>query len=326
VLWEGLNVSSGEKGRFWSRIEAETSKIQSQTTSPFDCVINDCNSDIEEWVLKAVTEASKVQRVLGVRVFKLKSIHAEVARLKTKQYAKNRIMSLNGELKLLSAKLADYEEKAGNRHKLTNKKINSSTLLEEERFRKQMQGMFAAKLETMRQMLNEWEAVEGTIDDSDLLSEVTKDLLKNSHRIDAWMNEKIRFMHLRTSKSKVRDAEKGKAPTTSRPSSRSASTNTPRTSVSINAPRTASSINTPRTAAPTSKSRLTTNSTQSLADTGKHKIPLSGTSHNTKQKEEPHVKRKSPSIQVPEVSLTNPFGDLLADTPTSKENSSSSRF
>lgn len=324
-------MSSGEKGRFWSRIEAETSKIQSQTTSPFDCVINDCNPDIEEWVLKAVTEASKVQRVLGVRVFKLKSIHAEVARLKTKQYAKNRIMSLNGELKLLSAKLADYEEKAGNRHKLTNKKINSSTLLEEERFRKHMQGMFAAKLETMRQMLNEWEAVEGTIDDSDLLSEVTKDLLKNSHRIDAWMNEKIRFMHLRTSKSKVRDAEKGKAPTTSRPSSsRSAPTNTPRTSVSINAPRTAASINTPRTAAPTSKSRLTTKSTtkstQSLADTGNHKIPLSGTSHNTKQKEEPIVKRKSPSIQVPEVSLPNPFGDLLADTPTSKENSSSLRF
>ena len=199
VLWEGLNVSSGEKGRFWSKIEETSAKVQSQTSGPFDRVRNKCNSDTEEWVLKASTEAAKVQRVLGLRVYKLKSIHAEVERLKAKQYAKNRIMSLNGELKLLSSKLTEFEEKAGNRQKLTNKRINSSSLLEEERFRKKMQGQFASKLETMRQMLNEWEAAEGSIDDSDMLSEVVKDLLKNSHRIDAWMTEKIRFMHLRTS-------------------------------------------------------------------------------------------------------------------------------
>jgi len=154
--------------------------------------------------LQASQKATKVQRMLGIRVFKLKKIHEEVERLKHKQDAKNGIMSLNNELKLLSAKLADFEEKAGNSQRLLNKKANSSTLLEEERFRKQMQGTFAAKLETLRQMLNEWEAKEGQIEDDDMLSEVVKSMLQNSHRIDAWMNEKTRLMHLRTTKTKSR--------------------------------------------------------------------------------------------------------------------------
>lgn len=315
VLWEGLNVSSGEKGRFWSKIEETSAKVQSETSGPFDRVRNKCNSDTEEWVLKASTEAAKVQRVLGLRVYKLKSIHAEVERLKAKQYAKNRIMSLNGELKLLSSKLTEFEEKAGNRQKLTNKRINSSSLLEEERFRKKMQGQFASKLETMRQMLNEWEAAEGSIDDSDMLSEVVKDLLKNSHRIDAWMTEKIRFMHLRTSKSKVRDAEKETAPSLARPSSRRGPTNTPRT--------TASSTTKPRlTSKSTVQSARSTNRAAALGGAHHRKTPLGSTSHNAKQKEE-SAKKKSPTIEVPEVLIPNPFGDLLTDTPVAKENNTS---
>lgn len=313
ILWEGLNISSGEKGRFWSKIEETSSKAQSQTTGPFDIVRNECNSDTEEWVLKTATEAAKVQRVLGLRVYRLKSIHTEVERLKAKQHAKNRIMSLNGELKLLSTKLTDFEEKAGNRQKLTNKRVNSSSLLEEERFRKHMQGKFASKLETMRQMLNEWEAAEGSIDDSDMLSEVVRDLLENSHRIDAWMNEKIRFMHLRTSKSKVREADKHNAQSSARPSSRQVPTKTPTVSSTVK----------PRLISKSTVKNACAGHSAALNDNRHKKTPLAGTNHNTKQQDENASRKKSPTIEVPEVLAPNPFGDLLADTPVFNENKSS---
>jgi len=282
--------------------------MKCQTNSPFDCVLNECNSDVEEWVLKAVTEATKVQRLLGVRVYKLKSVHEEVERLKKKQSAKNRIMSLNGELKLLSAKLTDFEENAGNRHKLTNKRINSSTLLEEERFRKHMQAKFASKLELLGELLNDWEISEGKIDDTDMLSEVVKDMLKNSHRLDAWMSEKTRFMHLRTTQSKKRGIENASSST--RPSSRRG-------------------MSTSQTVAPSSgNARLTSKSTidpipsnrPTPAEAQYHKTPLTGTSNNSQQNAL-RLPKKSPTItvEIPEA-LPNPFQNLLSDTPVSKEN------
>lgn len=286
-----------------------------QISSPFDHVLNECRSDIEDWVLTSLKEATKVQTVLGVRVFKLRSIHAEVERLKKKQDSKNQIMSLNGELKLLSAKLTDFEEQAGNRHKLT-KRVNSSTLLEEERFRKQMQGKFASKLEALKLMLNDWETAEGAIDDSDMLSEVVKSMLENSHRIDAWMNERTRFMHLRTTqtKSKARAAEIGTSH--NRPSSRRGPTNTPCTGARSQPLSVAPSGS--RSVAKVSVKHKLTSSERSS------KTPLSGTSHNTQQhvttEAKPAKKSKSPTIEVPEVLL--PFGNLLAETPTTKENTS----
>lgn len=269
-------------------------------------------------MLKAVKEATKIQRALNVRVFKLKSIHTEVERLKTKQYSKNRIMSLNGELKLLSTKLTDFEEKAGNRHKLTNKRINSSTLLEEERFRKQMQGKFVSKLEILGQMLHDWELAEGAIEDSDMLSEVVKDMLENSHRIDAWMNERTRFMHLRTTqaKSKARDADH--ITSSIRPTSRRGPTSTPRTTPSSSASGNARLTSHSKIKSTSSTSRFT-------PAVSHHKTPLSGTSHNSQPKDQVLGKEKSPtiSIEAPELALLdNPFGDLLSDTPVLKENRS----
>jgi hypothetical protein len=164
------------------------------TASPFDNLLKDCSLDVEEWVLKLSKDAIKVNRMLSVKVFKLNRIHQEVEKLKLTQEAKNGIMSLNSELKLLSAKLIDFEERAGDKQRLLNKKGNSSSLLEEERFRKQMQTLFVTKLESLRQMLNRWESKEGIIEDDDLLSEVVKSMLQNSHRSDAWINDKTRFI------------------------------------------------------------------------------------------------------------------------------------
>ena len=46
-------------------------------------------------------------------MIKLERIQEEVERLKKKQDSKNGIMSLNSDLNVLNAKLADFEEKAG---------------------------------------------------------------------------------------------------------------------------------------------------------------------------------------------------------------------
>ena len=198
VLWEGLNRTSSDRGRFWEELDRELNQIEMSTASPFDNVLKDCSLDVEEWVLKLSKDAIKVNRMLSVKVFKLNRIHQEVEKLKLTQEAKNGIMSLNSELKLLSAKLIDFEERAGDKQRLLNKKGNGTSLLEEERFRKQMQTLFVTKLESLRQMLNRWESKEGIIEDDDLLSEVVKSMLQNSHRSDAWINDKTRFMHLRT--------------------------------------------------------------------------------------------------------------------------------
>jgi hypothetical protein len=189
VLWEGLNRSSSDRGRFWEELDRELNQIEMSTASPFDNVLKDCSLDVEEWVLKLSKDAMKVNRMLSVKVFKLNRIHQEVEKLKLTQEAKNGIMSLNSELKLLSAKLIDFEERAGDKQRLLNKKGNSTSLLEEERFRKQMQTLFVTKLESLRQMLSRWESKEGIIEDDDLLSEVVKSML---------LHDKTRFMHLRT--------------------------------------------------------------------------------------------------------------------------------
>ena len=316
--------------------------------------------------------------MLGIRVFKLKKIHEEVERLKHKQDAKNGIMSLNNELKLLSAKLADFEEKAGNSQRLLNKKANSSTLLEEERFRKQMQGTFAAKLETLRQMLNEWEAKEGQIEDGDMLSEVVKSMLQNSHRIDAWMNEKTRLMHLRTTKTKSRHRATPMSDRTSssiRPSSGSLRSRSSTISSQHGIPHSSKRLSPVPSSDGTQVDNKSSRSSRStiashrarpakspprkksphrrLGDTSsEHQSTIA--SHRAKPTKSPprrlgstsseHQKRKAlsssrhnaplpekatkriPSIPPVDVNENGspvllPFGNLLADTPTEKENS-----
>ena len=108
-------------------------------------MIKACAEDIEEWVIFAIKEATKVNRKLNDRLLKLSKTHQEVERLRSKQDAKSKIMSLDYELCILNSKLAEFEEKAGNTQRLVNKKMNSSSLLEEERFQKQMQNNFSAK-------------------------------------------------------------------------------------------------------------------------------------------------------------------------------------
>jgi len=347
-LWEGLNLTSSERGQFWGELDQRTSQIEMSTASPFDNVLGECSAEVEEWVLKSSKDATRVQRMLGLRVFKLNKIHEEVERLKHKQDAKNGIMSLNNELKLLSAKLVDFEEKAGKKERLLNKKFNSSSLLEEERFRKQMQGMFTAKLETLRQMLNEWEANEGGIEDDEMLSEVVKSMLQNSHRIDAWMKEKTRLMHLRTTNTKSKHCATPKperASSSTRPSPGSGRARTSAVSNQSGIPHKSnthiskrfSSAPTPggtftsKKSARPARSTATGHRSRPSKSTPPHQVDstsseqqkrkaLSSSTHNATPPEK--STKHTPSVEVnengPPVLL--PFGNL-AESPKEKENS-----
>ncbi|KAL3784329.1 LOW QUALITY PROTEIN: hypothetical protein ACHAW5_000220 [Stephanodiscus triporus] len=331
VLWEGLNVTPRDRGEFWGELDRNITKIEMSTTSPFDNLLEECPVDMEEWVLKSTKDAMRVQRMLGVKVFKLSHIHQEVEKLKRTQEAKNGIMSLNSEIKLLNAKLVDFEEKAGNKQRLLNKKVNSSSLLEEERYRKQMQSMFAAKLETLRQMLNEWESNHGQVEDDDMLSEVVKSMLQNSHRIDAWMNEKTSLMHLRTT-----SLESKRASTYKRPSSgpgrswdRTGTTNTHRSSsasatnnrlISQASTRTAKSMFAGQMSRPPKSlppPRLNGNN-GTLSEHQKRKA-LSSSAHNASQPEDWTKYTQHVELTNEDGPVILPFGNL-GDTPKEKEN------
>eukprot|EP00985_Skeletonema_marinoi_P007929 scaffold3536_cov203-Skeletonema_marinoi.AAC.8 len=332
VLWEGLNVSSNQRGTFWGELEDSTTKLQMTTASPFDHILRECPPEVEEWVLKLLTGATKVHRSLRIRVMKLKRIQEEVERLKKKQDAKNGIMSLNSELNVLNAKLAEFEEKAGDKQRLLNKKANSSSLLEEERYRKQMQSMFVSKLEALRQRLTVWEENEGQIDDADMLSEVVKSMLDNSHRIDAWMNEKTRLMHLRTTKtSRLREnmiAERSNS-TGSRPGS--ASTKRSKGSPPLTFDQTSRSTRSTSSTSADKKSvksykKTSSDSSSSISSDGKPKRhkPLTSSSLNPQEQSGDITPKKPLRVNTSgeKAPVLLPFGDLLAETPSKngKEN------
>jgi hypothetical protein len=264
-------------------------------------------------------------------VIKLERIQEEVGRLKKKQDSKNGIMSLNSELNVLNAKLADFEEKAGDKQRLLNKKVNSSSLLEEEKYRKQMQSMFASKLEVLRQRLRDWEDNEGEIDDADMLSEVVKSMLENSHRIDAWMNEKTRLMHLRTTKtSRLREnmiAERSSSG--SRPGSAATKRSrggSPSRSKSASSHRSRPARSTSSTSdkySSASYKKLSSSSSSSSSSTGPSKKSQTlSTSSNNPQERDVITPKKPLRVNVSDKApVLLPFGNLLAETPSKeKEN------
>jgi hypothetical protein len=157
---------------------------------PFDEIVQLSAADGEEWVLTAVRDGTKSYRLLESRLFKLEKIHQEVERLRSRQDAKSKIISLDSEVRILSAKLSEFEDQKCSKQRLTTKKNTSSNLLKEERFRKQMQAKFTSKLDQLESLLKAWKTSEGSNFDPNLLSDDVRTLLTKRDR-----NE---FMHLRT--------------------------------------------------------------------------------------------------------------------------------
>ena len=190
VVCEALNVSSANRGMFWDTIDQSLRDIQGDNVGPFNDVIALSANHGEEWLLSEIKAGTKSYVELEAGLFKLQKIHAEVEQLRDRQDSKSKIMSLDAQVRILNAQLQEFENKKCSKQRLTTKKTTSSSLLKEERFRKQMQIKFSSKLGQLVSMLKSWKVNESSIFDQELLSEDVKIILKNSDR-----NE---FMHLRT--------------------------------------------------------------------------------------------------------------------------------
>ena len=204
VVWEALNVSSGERGTFWGEVEEEMQVLMVRNEETFQTVTDFCAVDGEEWVLRVATEAVDIHRNLEARLFKLEKIHKEVEKLRARQDVKSKIISLDSEIRILSAKLSKFEDEKCNKQRLLTKKAGSSTLLKEERFRKHMQQKFFSKLADLANLLRSWRNEERKDIDENVLSDEVRMLLKNSKDMDTWVEARTEFMHLRTVKASKR--------------------------------------------------------------------------------------------------------------------------
>lgn len=210
VVWDALNTSNNEKGRFWGAIEESTKAFQVQHHHNFDSVLKACTTDIEEWLLCAVKDAQKIHRTLNNSLLKLSKIHEEVQKLSTKQATKSKIISVDSEICILTAKLCEFEDKANSKQRLT-RKTNSSSLLKEEKFRKQMQNNFTLKLASLSRFLNDWESIEGNKFDVKMLSTEVSTLLQNPDGV----KKRTAFMHLKTTQQKTKRRTVASTPDTS---------------------------------------------------------------------------------------------------------------
>ena len=219
VVWDALNASNSQKGEFWAVIEESTKSVHTQHVHHFDAVLKVCTADIEEWLLCSVKDAQKIHRTLSNSLLKLNKIHEEVERLSTKQATKSKIISLDSELCILSAKLCEFEDKACSKQRLT-RKTNSSSLLKEEKFRKQMQNNYTSKLQSLSSLISAWESIEGTKFDTRMMSPEVSQLLKNPDGV----KKRTAFMHLKTTQQKP----KRRTPGTASPLRRNANLSRPK--------------------------------------------------------------------------------------------------
>lgn len=194
VVWEALSVSTVRRGKFWADLKEATKALQSKE-NPF---VNPQSKVAEKWLSRAFKDAREVVGVLEARLLKLERVHDEVESLRSKQDTKSRIMSLDSEIRILSANLEQFEDKQCDKQRLLTKKTGSSNLLREERFRKQMQTKFTSKLSQLTNALKTWKQFEGHEFEGDIVSKEVRMLLDNPGRMDKMVANRTEFMHLRT--------------------------------------------------------------------------------------------------------------------------------
>eukprot|EP00957_Ditylum_brightwellii_P170776 12998187-Ditylum_brightwellii.AAC.1 len=88
VVWDALKTSSNERDHFWSDLEESTKDIQTRADGPFDSVLQSCVNGAEEWVLSSVKDATKIHRLLIIRLLRLEKVHGEVEKQRGKQDAR----------------------------------------------------------------------------------------------------------------------------------------------------------------------------------------------------------------------------------------------
>jgi hypothetical protein len=346
-VWEALGIRTSERGQFWGKLEEASKSLKSQNDLPFAEVSADGPLFFEKWLLQSAKQAAKIYCYLDVRLHKLETVHSEVERLRSKQDAKSRILSLDSEIRILSARLDEFEELKCNKERLLSKKTGSSSLLKEERFRKQMQGKFIAKLEQLAALLKTWNDTEQLKFDGDLLSEEVRTLVENPNKMDSAVEKRTAFMHLRTVRTKVtgmkRSADKKSADESPAKKQKSVEQ-----MVQSKSPQKQRPMRSAKTAeAPTASSR--TRSTSVVTEAGNKRKPTASNAEspvkfkttrrtrrqddakstpfspksagpNTRQASKDVASSKSKSVRTRET--MNPFGNLLPDptSPSDKEN------
>lgn len=212
VVWEALGISAAERGRFWEEVNNNTPAAMVETRKPLFKLDGNA-AQPEQWLLEAASDVSVSFTKLEVGLYKLHRIHCEVEKMSHRQDAKSRIISLDSEIRILSARLAEFEDKKCNKQRLLSKKVGSSNLLREERFRKQMQGKFTTKLGQLESHLKNWKSVEGYEFDISLLSDEVRTLLEKDGKNKNWVEKRTAFMHLRTVQTNT-SAKKSRATST----------------------------------------------------------------------------------------------------------------
>lgn len=201
VVWEALKAPAEDRSDFWGMLE-KTDALVSRSDSKNSLMMEKGKmiSSSEVWMDSAIRRSSEVHQKMEPKLAKLSEIHQEVERLRSKQDTKSQILSLDAEIRVMNAKLVDFEDFQCDKQRLLTKKNGGSALLKEERFRKQMQAKFASNLEQLANLLRAWEKRENTPFDASALSEDVRMLLNEPEKMEEWVEKRTKFMSLRTVK------------------------------------------------------------------------------------------------------------------------------
>lgn len=193
VVWEALETPTSDRGQFWGTIDEN---LSTNVPGAFEDVLA-IKVDPNGWLKSTARQGAKDYTSLDKKLFKLQAVHGEVEKLRALQNAKSQVLSLDSEVRLLNAQLAEFEDHKCNKDRLLSRQTTSSHLLKEERYRKQMKVKFSTKLKQLAELLKLWNEKNSKDFDPSILSEDVRMLLKN----DSWINQRKEFMHLRTTKS-----------------------------------------------------------------------------------------------------------------------------
>ena len=326
VVWEAMNISPTDRRSFWGEVDVFVTDMGNKV-NPFDEAARLCSKDIDGWVHEAVNRAMNGYRLLENRLFKLEKIHEEVEKLRSRQDSKSRILSLDSEVRILNAKLLDFEDLQCSKERLLSKKSGGSSLLiKEERFRKQMQGKFVSKVQQLASLLQTWKKEEKADFDASLLSDDVRLLLSNPDK----METRFELMPLRlTTPARKRHAESSSAGNNegrlNNRSSRYKSNITPprmRPSRSARLGKATTKPPQPRTQPSTGGSRVPTPTRLGVKRKQDEKSKVVDKSSKVQRTSD--RARRAPPKSRPSAIL--PFGNVLSElaSPSEKENSSRS--
>eukprot|EP00934_Nitzschia_sp_Nitz4_P002427 Nitzschia sp. Nitz4//scaffold4_size323378//238111//243273//NITZ4_000694-RA/size323378-processed-gene-0.302-mRNA-1//1//CDS//3329553501//2422//frame0 len=196
VVWEALNITAEDRRDFWGDLDREVEQLPGNASNPFYKLRS--SPPNEEWIVDCGKRGEKVNAQLRMKLRKLRTIHEEVERLRSKQDTKSQILTLDSEVRILNLKLLDFEEMKCNKQRLVSKKAGGTALLKEERFRKQMKTKFVAQLSQLASLLQQWKQREGMPFDASLLSEDVRMLLDEPDNMQGWIEKRTKLMPSRT--------------------------------------------------------------------------------------------------------------------------------